>query len=69
MFPNFLLFCNYVSQKTLSIALEPLQMARQLFSIDKWFVPRKTVTFCFMVATVACLLGAFTEAEWENLTV
>lgn len=52
------LFCNYVSEKTLSIAVEPLQIARQLFSIDKWFVPRKKVTFYFMIVTVACLLGS-----------
>lgn len=32
-------------------------MARQLFSIDKWFVPRKRVTFYFMIVTVACLFG------------
>jgi hypothetical protein len=51
------LFCNYVNQKPLSVALDPLQMARQLFSIDKWFVPRKTVTFCFRIVSVAYLLG------------
>lgn len=38
-------------------------MARQSFSIDKWFVPRKRVTFYFMIATVACLLGPFSGGE------
>lgn len=39
-------------------------MARQLFSIDKWFVPRKRVTFYFMIVTVACLLGSL---QWKRV--
>lgn len=32
-------------------------MARQLFSIDKWFVLRKAVTFCFRIVFVGVSFG------------
>lgn len=51
----------------MSLAVEPFQMERQLSSIDKWFVPRKRVTFYFMIVTVACLVIPSVEERVREL--